>query len=134
MIYRYWNIPLANQTPILKYFISLFKPKRSLVWYWVLTTFAQYMDINLVKVLFLSLNFAWSSVFILKLWKVHFSSLNFEKVHFYIWISSLNFKKVCLKMTKFIYKNKLFKVQRQKPNFIQSLRTKTIFFPKNFSR
>ena len=84
----------------------------------------------------MSLNFAWNSVFVLKLLKVRFSSMNFEKVRFYTWISFLNFflkwwnsyiKKNFFQNLR--TKNEFFEIQRQKTNFIQNLGTKTILLP-----
>ena len=87
--------------------------------------------------MFSSLNFAWVLFFVLELWKVCFSFLNFEKVHFYTWISSLDFfyKRT---ETKFMckneffqnlwMKNELFKIQKQKTKLVYSLKMKTIFW------
>ena len=80
----------------------------------------------------MSLNFAWNSVFVLKLLKVRFSSMNFEKVRFYTWISFLNFflkwwnsyiKKNFFQNLR--TKNEFFEIQRQKTNFIQNLGMKS---------
>ena len=60
---------------------------------------------SLVKLLFSSLNYTWISFFVPELWKICFLSLNFEKVHFYTWISSLDY---FIKKKKFMCKNKLF--------------------------
>ena len=87
----------------------------------------------LAKIFFSSLNYTWVSFFVPELWRICFSSLNFEKVHFYTWI--LSFYKIiqgrnsCVKNEFFQrsgIKNELFKIQGRKTNFIQSLETKTI--------
>ena len=57
------------------------------------------------KILFSSQNYTWISFFVPELWKIRFSSLNFEKFYFYTWISSFYKKSP---ETKFICKNKLF--------------------------
>ena len=75
------------------------------------------------------LNFAWRSFFILELWKVRFSSLNFEKILFYTWISTINF---FLKWRNSYVKTNLLKVQGRKTNFskFKDERLKTEFHAK----
>ena len=68
--------------------------------------------------MFLSLNFAWSSVFIPELWKVHFSFLNFEKINFYTWISS--FWKKEFKDKIHVYKQTFSKFKDEKRTFQSS--------------
>ncbi len=55
--------------------------------------------------MFSSLKFAWNSVFVLELWKIHFSFLNFQEICFYTWISSFWKKN---SRTKSMCINKLF--------------------------
>ena len=111
-----------------KYFIrrNKFSDNVKITWLWHRACWCCYrliVTLLKVKLLFSPLNFAWNLVFILELWKILFSSLNFEKVHFYTWIPSFDF---ILKGRNSCVKTNFFKVQRRKTNFIQSLRTKTI--------
>ena len=78
--------------------------------------------------MFLSLNYSWVSFFVLELWKVRFSSLNFEKIHFYTWISSLDF---FIKGQNSWWKMNFskFRDKKQKPNLLK----KCFFFLPNMT-
>ena len=80
-----------------------------------------------VKLLFSSLNFTWSLIFIPKLWKIRFFvSELWKKI---VFIHELCLSTFFLKWRNSCVKKNFFKIQERKANFMQNLGTKTIFLP-----